>query len=108
MSAEIRNHWRAEMSAGAGAASAPIVLPRRFGTATVRVTPGAGGTAEIEYTMDDPNDAIADPGSVSWEVWDPGTVSAQTTRALISVVAALRLKAYLQPAAAQVVVSYDF
>lgn len=108
MQVEIRNHWRQDLTAAADAVSPPIVLPRRFGTASVKVLPGVGGTAEIEYTMDDPNAALADPSSVAWEVWDPGTVSADTTRALISVVAALRLRAFLQPARAQVVVSFDF
>jgi hypothetical protein len=35
-------------------------------------------------------------------------VAADTTRCLLSVVGALRLVAYSQPAAAQVIVSYDF
>jgi hypothetical protein len=105
---KIGNHWRADVSATVGAPSAPIVLPRRFGTATAKVLPGAGGTADLEYTLDDPNDVLDDPDAAAWESWDPGPVAVDTTRALIAVVGALRLVAYSQPAQAQVIVSFDF
>jgi hypothetical protein len=105
---KIRNHWRAEFSAAVGVPSAPVLLPRRFGTATAKVMPGAGGTAELEYTLDDPNAVLDDPDAAAWETWDPGAVGVDTTRALIAVVGALRLVAYSQPAEAQVIVSFDF
>lgn len=105
---KIRNHWRVDFSATVGVPSAPVLLPRRFGTATVKAMPGAGGTAEIQYTLDDPNDVLDDPDAAAWETWDPGAVAVDTTRALIAVVGALRLVAYSQPAAAQAVVSWDY
>ena len=108
MSNLIRNHWRADFSATPGAPSAPVVLPRRIGTITVKALPGSGGTAEVQYTLDRPNDVIDDPDAANWDVWDPGAVAADTTRCLLSVVGALRLVAYSQPATAQVIVSYDF
>lgn len=104
----IRNHWRADVSASPGSPSIPVVLPRRFGTATVKVLPDPGGTAEMQYTMDDPEDVSANPGAAAWETWDPGPVADATTRALISVVGALRLVAYTQPATGQIIVSFDF
>jgi hypothetical protein len=105
---QIRNHWRATLTAAAGGASEPIVFPRRFGTATTKVQPGAGGTAEFQYTLDDPNDVLDDPDAAAWETWDPGAVAVDTTRSLVSIVSALRLVAYSQPAVGQVIVSYDF
>jgi hypothetical protein len=108
MTNPIRNHWRADISAAPGSPSEPVALPRRIGTITVKALPGAGGTAEIQYTLDPPDEVTENPGAASWEVWDPGAVAADTTRCLLSVVGALRLVAYSQPAAAQVIVSYDF
>lgn len=108
MSNPIRNHWRADFSATPGSPSVPVALPRRIGTITVKAMPGSGGTAEIQYTLDDPNDVIENPGAAKWEVWDPGAVASDTTRCLLSVVGALRLVAYSQPASAQAIVSYDF
>lgn len=104
----LRNHWRAEVSASVGVPSAPVFLPMRLGSTTVKVMPGAGGTAEMQFTLDDPNDVQENPGAAKWLVWDPGPVAADTVRAMVSVVSALRLVAYSQPATGQVVVSFDY
>lgn len=101
------NHWRHEVSVAAGEVSAPVFLPKRLGTIAVKVIPGASGTAEVEYTLDEPESVSNAPGSTDWQIWDDGAVSAVTTRALISVVSGLRLKAYSDTAVMQIVVSYD-
>lgn len=108
MANETRNHWRKTLQAGAGAVSPPQLLPLRLGSITVKVMPGAGGTAVVEYTLDDPKAVSLDPDAADWEEWDPGAVSATTTRALLSVVSALRVRAFSQPATAQIVVAYAF
>lgn len=88
--------------------SAPVTLPRRFGTATAKVMPGASGTAEFQFTLDTPDDVLQDPDAANWESWDPGAVASSTTRTLLSAVSAIRLLAYSQPATGQLVVSFDF
>ncbi len=108
MSGTIRNHWRADFSASPGSPSAPALLPRRFGTGTGRVVPGASGTAEFQFTLDAQDAVISDPDGANWETWDPGPVSVSTTRTLLSAVSAVRLVAYSEPATGQFVVSFDF
>lgn len=103
-----KNHWRIEVTAAAGDASVPVFLPARFGTATIRALPGAGGTATVQYTLDRADAVKDDPDAANWEDWDPGSVAAATSRALVSVVVALRIVAVSQPATMHVAVSFDY
>lgn len=88
--------WRQEVTAGAGQNSSPILIPAWVNEVTVRALPGGGGTANVQHSLDDP-DNLTD-----WSDWDEGSVSVPTTQALLGIVTALRIQAVTAAATMQV------
>lgn len=94
--------------AEAGAASEPVFFPRRVEHVTVKVIPGGGGSAVVQFTLDDPKAVAEDPSSADWSDWEPGSVSDPTTQALTGPVMALRVVASDAAAVMQVVGDIDY
>lgn len=95
------------ITVSAGATSAPFMIPPRYEDLTVGAVPGAGGTAKVQFTLADPEDVAASPGSVNWYDWDDGAVSTATARVLTGSVTAIRAVATAQPATVEVVARFD-
>lgn len=108
MSSSSRHHWREERTALSGAASQPILLPRRIDGVTAVVSPGAGGSAYLEYSLSDAELIMAAPESALWLIWESGSVVQATARALAGPVIAVRVQAVGQPATLQVAAWTDF
>lgn len=103
-----RNQWREEIPVVAGTPSAPVYFPARARALAAKVKPGGGGTARIEFTLDDPASVVAAPNAADWEVWEPGDVAVSTSRALLGAVTAVRGVATTQNAVLQVIAATDY
>lgn len=103
-----RHHWRVEVSAPSGAASEPVILPRRIDGVTAVAAPGAGGSAYLEYSLSDAGLIYNDPNAALWLPWESGSVIQPTARALAGPVIAIRIQAVGQPATLQVAAWTDF
>lgn len=90
------NVWREEVSASAGGSSVAVLIPAWVSDITATAKPGAGGSATIQHTTDDPNSIV------DWIDWDIGSVSVDTTEALLGIVTALRITAVAQDAVMQI------
>ncbi|HHJ80341.1 MAG TPA: hypothetical protein ENJ65_01760, partial [Candidatus Tenderia electrophaga] len=79
----------------AGVTSDPLYLPpmKPGQQATVGVSPGAGGTAKVEYTLSPRALVDAGDASVIWRAWPFGDVSSDTDDMLDGPVTALRITA---------------
>ncbi len=86
--------WEHKKTVLAGANDV-LYMPRLFNRppATVGVSPGAGGTALVEYTLAPYADVEADPSAVTWRAWPEGNVSSDTDELLEGPVTALRMTA---------------
>lgn len=82
-----------------GATSDAVKIPHGM-LATAALTPGAGGSGSIEYTLS--SHADIDGALAVWIPWDDGSVTAATGRAFDGAVTGLRAKAVSQPATFQV------
>lgn len=88
-----RSEYRATVLAGV--TSDPLYLPpiKPGQNAIVGVSPGAGGTAKVEYTLSPRELVNAGDASVIWRAWPYGDVSSDTDELLEGPVTALRMTA---------------
>ncbi len=88
----------------AGNVSAPVYIEGRNAgagvTGTVGVSPGAGGSALVEYSLSSAAEVKA--GTAKWHPWSYGDVSSDTVGDLVAPVTALRLTATTANAAWEV------
>lgn len=89
--------WRQQVTANAGASSAPILLPAWIDQVAVTALPGGGGTCVVQHTMDDPTNLV------NWVDWDEGSVAVKKSQALMGFATALRINAVTAAATLQVV-----
>jgi hypothetical protein len=102
------NQIREDRIALAGASSEPIFIQSRARHVSAKVIPVSGGSAVVEFTLDDPIAVAADPDNADWEEWEPGAVTEATSRAVAGTVTALRATAAAQNATLQVVAAIDY
>jgi len=67
----------------------PLILPDKFSRFSIELTP-VGGTAKIQHTIY-PFKEDDDPGTVEWEDWPYGAVSAKKAARLVGSASAFRV-----------------
>ncbi len=74
----------------AGATSQPLLLPHGLQHVSIIVSPGATGTARVEYTLDPHADVEAGAATVKWIPWPHGDVGVDTMEMPAGPISALR------------------
>ena len=88
-----RNGWQWTETVPADTTSEPLIMPEldNHRPSSVGVSPGAGGTARVEYSLSTVAEVKA--GTAKWRPWPYGDVSSDTDDVLDGPVTALRMTA---------------
>jgi len=88
----------------AGQNSLPVIIPGWINELTVVAIPGGGGgSCNVQFTGADEALVAADPTTVQWIDWEPGSVAVATSRATTGPVTAVRIQAVTTAATLQIV-----
>jgi len=100
---KVNGRW--EYTAYVVAGTSDVLYPPRLAEhkpASIGVSPGAGGTVLVEYTLASRAAVEADPNAVTWRPWPIATTSIDSDDVLDSPVTALRVTANIADASWEV------